>query len=186
MASKRPSQLFRNLSAKIASIPMVLTAVVVFLGGTIWTVVYSFTDSKLLPRTRWVGFDQYERLWSTNRWLVSIENLVIYGILSLIFSLLIGFLLAALLDQKIRFEDTFRTIFLYPFALSFIVTGLVWQWLLNPDFGIQSEIRGLGWESFTFATVDRSTAFTCEMRRSRMPVREMIHSSLVSRNVARS
>ena len=150
MAAQRPSQLFRNLSAKIASIPMVLTAVVVFLGGTIWTVVYSFTDSRLLPRLRFVGLDQYERLWSNNRWLVSIENLAIYGLLSLIFSLVIGFVLAALLDQKIRFEDTFRTIFLYPFALSFIVTGLVWQWLLNPDFGVQSVIRKLGWTSFTF------------------------------------
>ena len=70
--------------------------------------------------------------------------------LSLIFSLVIGFLLAALLDQKIRFENTFRTIFLYPFALSFIVTGLVWQWILNPDFGVQNVVRGLGWESFTF------------------------------------
>ena len=84
------------------------------------------------------------------RWLVSIENLAIYGVLSLIFSLVIGFLLAALLDQKIRFEDTFRTIFLYPFALSFIVTGLVWQWILNPDFGVQGIVRGLGWESFAF------------------------------------
>ena len=148
--SDRPSQLFRNLSAKIASIPMILTAVVVFLGGTIWTVVYSFTDSRLLPRLRFVGLDQYERLWSNNRWLVSIENLAIYGILSLIFSLVIGFVLAALLDQKIRFEDTFRTIYLYPFALSFIVTGLVWQWLLNPDFGIQSVIRAAGFEGFTF------------------------------------
>jgi glucose/mannose transport system permease protein len=148
--TERPSQLFRNLSAKIASIPMVLTAVVIFLGGTIWTIVYSFTDSKLLPRLRFVGFEQYGRLWSTNRWLVSIENLAIYGILSLIFSLVIGFLLAALLDQKIRFEDTFRTIFLYPFALSFIVTGLVWQWLLNPDFGVQSVIRSLGWTGFNF------------------------------------
>jgi glucose/mannose transport system permease protein len=150
MAAQRPSQLFRNLNAKIASVPMILTAVVVFLGGTIWTVVYSFTDSKLLPRLRFVGLDQYERLWSTNRWLVSIENLAIYGLLSLIFSLAIGFILAALLDQKIRFEDTFRTIFLYPFALSFIVTGLVWQWLLNPDLGIQKVVRGLGWTSFTF------------------------------------
>ncbi|HRO10237.1 carbohydrate ABC transporter permease [Amaricoccus sp.] len=150
MAAQRPSQLFRNLNAKIASIPMILTAVVVFLGGTLWTVVYSFTDSKLLPRLRFVGLDQYERLWSSNRWLVSIENLAIYGILSLVFSLVIGFVLAALLDQKIRFEDTFRTIFLYPFALSFIVTGLVWQWLLNPDLGIASVIRGLGWTSFTF------------------------------------
>jgi glucose/mannose transport system permease protein len=150
MAAQRPSQLFRNLSAKIASIPMVLTAVVVFLGGTIWTVVYSFTDSRLLPRLRFVGLDQYERLWSNNRWLVSIENLAIYGLLSLIFSLVIGFVLAALLDQKIRFEDTFRTIFLYPFALSFIVTGLVWQWLLNPDFGVQSVIRAVGFEGFSF------------------------------------
>ncbi|MBD3624144.1 MAG: sugar ABC transporter permease [Rhodobacteraceae bacterium] len=147
---KRPNQLFRNLSAKIAAIPMILTAVVVFVGCSVWTVVYSFTDSKLLPRTNFVGLDQYERLWDTRRWLISIENLAIYGVLSLIFSLLIGFLLAALLDQKIRFEDTFRTIFLYPFALSFIVTGLVWQWILNPDFGVQNIVRGLGWESFTF------------------------------------
>lgn len=146
----RPSRLFKNLSAKIASIPMVLTAVVVFLGGTIWTVVYSFTDSKLLPRLNFVGLAQYERLWSTPRWLVSIENLALYGVLSLIFSFTIGFLLAALLDQKIRFENTLRTIFLYPFALSFIVTGLIWQWILNPDFGVQSIVRAAGWESFTF------------------------------------
>ncbi|MFC6444032.1 carbohydrate ABC transporter permease [Shinella zoogloeoides] len=146
----RPSRLFRNLNAKIASIPMMLTAVVIFLGGTIWTVVYSFTNSKLLPRAKFVGFDQYERLWSAPRWIVSIENLAIYGVLTLIFSLVMGFVLAALMDQKIRFENTFRTIFLYPFALSFIVTGLVWQWILNPEFGIQSVVRALGWESFAF------------------------------------
>lgn len=146
----RPSQLLRNLNAKIASVPMVLTAVVVFAGGTAWTVLYSFTNSKLLPRMSFVGLDQYERLWATERWHVAIENLAIYGGLSLVLQLVIGFVLAALLDQKIRFEDTFRTIFLYPFALSFIVTGLVWQWLLNPELGIQSVIRGLGWESFSF------------------------------------
>jgi glucose/mannose transport system permease protein len=145
-----PGRLFKNLNAKIASIPMILTAVVVFLGGTAWTILYSFTDSKLLPRLRFVGLDQYERLWSAPRWLISIENLAIYGVLALIFSFVIGFMLAALLDQKIRFEDAFRTIFLYPFALSFVVTGLVWQWILNPDFGVQHIVRGLGWSSFTF------------------------------------
>jgi glucose/mannose transport system permease protein len=149
-AEGRPNQLFRNLNAKIASIPMVLTAVVVFAGGTIWTVLYSFTDSKLLPRLNFVGLDQYERLWDSNRWHISIENILIYGMCSLVLSLSIGFLLAALLDQKIRFENTFRTIFLYPFALSFVVTGLVWQWVLNPEFGIQSVVRNLGWESFSF------------------------------------
>ncbi len=136
--------------AKIAAIPMILTALCVFVGGTLWTVVYSFTNSKLLPKAKWVGLDQYERLWNTNRWIVSIENLMIYGICSLIFSLVIGFVLAALLDQKIRFENTFRTIILYPFALSFIVTGLVWQWILNPDFGVQNIVRSLGWASFEF------------------------------------
>ncbi len=148
--SRRPSQLFRNISAKIAAIPMILTAMVIFFGGTIWTVIYSFTSSKLLPKANWVGLDQYERLWGENRWIISIENLAIYGFFSLIFSLVIGFMLAVLMDQKIRFENTFRTIFLYPFALSFIVTGLVWQWLLNPDFGIQNVVRSLGWTSFNF------------------------------------
>ncbi|MBE7184035.1 MAG: sugar ABC transporter permease [Methylobacterium mesophilicum] len=129
---------------------MILTALVIFLGGTIWTVVYSFTSSRLLPRLRWAGLEQYERLWATPRWLVSIENLLVYGVLSLIFSFVIGFVLAALMDQKIRFESAFRTIFLYPFALSFVVTGLVWQWLLNPEFGVQSIVRDMGWTSFTF------------------------------------
>ncbi|WP_219727930.1 carbohydrate ABC transporter permease [Tabrizicola aquatica] len=129
---------------------MVATALVIFLGGTIWTVVYSFTNSKLLPRTNFVGLDQYERLWETSRWIVSIQNLMFYGVMSLVFTVVMGFVLAVLMDQKIRFEDTFRTIMLYPFALSFIVTGLVWQWILNPQFGIQGVVRDMGWTSFTF------------------------------------
>ena len=147
---KRRIRLLRNLNAKVASIPMIVTVLVVFIGGTAWTIVYSFTSSKLLPRLNYVGLEQYERLWDTPRWLVAIKNLAIYGALSLVFQLAIGFLLAALMDQKIRFENTFRTIFLYPFALSFVVTGLVWQWILNPTFGIQSVVRSLGWTSFTF------------------------------------
>ncbi|WP_138470012.1 carbohydrate ABC transporter permease [Poseidonocella sp. HB161398] len=149
-AARRPRRLLRNLTAKIAAIPMVLTAMVVFLGGTVWTVTYSFTNSKLLPRAEFVGLAQYERLWATRRWVVSIENLAIYGLCSLVFSLVIGFVLAALLDQKIRYESAFRTILLYPFALSFIVTGLVWQWILNPEFGVQSIIRAMGFEGFAF------------------------------------
>ena len=148
--ARRPNTLLRNLNSKIASIPMILTALVIFLGGTVWTVFYSFTNSKLLPRAKFVGFDQYERLWESERWIVSIQNLAIYGIFALIFSFVVGFVLAAFMDQKIRFENVFRTIFLYPFALSFIVTGLVWQWLLNPDFGVQHVVRSLGWTGFTF------------------------------------
>lgn len=150
MSSQRPNQLFQNMSAKISAIPMIVTALFVFVGGTVWTVVYSFTNSGLLPRLQWVGLDQYERLWATRRWLVSIENLAIYGLCMLVLVFVIGFVLAALIDQKIRFENTIRTIILYPYALSFVVTGLVWQWILNPDFGIQGIVRGWGFESFTF------------------------------------
>lgn len=151
MAGQAPGRrAFRNLHAKIAALPMIVTTLAVFVGGTLWTVLYSFTNSKLLPRLNFVGLDQYERLWQTSRWLIAIKNLAIYGSLSLVFSIVIGFLLAALLDQKIRFENTFRTIFLYPFALSFIVTGLVWQWVLNPTFGLQHVVRSFGFEDFAF------------------------------------
>ena len=150
MDQKRPNQLFRNKTAKIAAIPMILTALFVFVGGTIWTITYSFTKSGLLPKLKWVGFKQYDRLWGTKKWLVAIENLAIYGILMLLLVFVIGFVLAALIDQKVRFENTFRTIILYPYAMSFVVTGLIWQWMLNPEFGVQSIVRDLGWESFSF------------------------------------
>lgn len=150
LSGKRPSKLFKNWMAKMASLPMILTVLVVFVGGTAWTVTYSFTGSRMLPRTKWVGLDQYERLWSSDRWMISITNLGIYGMCSLILTLFIGFTLAACLDRKIRFEGVFRSIFLYPFALSFVVTGLAWQWILNPDFGMQSVVRDWGWTAFNF------------------------------------
>jgi len=147
---KRRHPLLRNLSAKIAAIPMILVAMVGFVGCSVWSIVYSFTSSKSLPKERFVGFQQYDRLFDSSRWQTSVENVAVYGICSLVFSLGIGFLLAVALDQKIRFENTFRTIFLYPFALSFIVTGLVWQWLLNGDFGIAQVIRDIGFTNFEF------------------------------------
>ncbi|WP_371136253.1 carbohydrate ABC transporter permease [Devosia sp.] len=150
----RPSLLKRiilhNLPAKIAALPMMVTVLVVFVGCTLWTIYYSFTNSKLLPTGKFVGIEQYERLFATSRWNVSVTNLITYGVLSLIFTLVVGFILAVLIDQKIRFESAFRTIMLYPFALSFIVTGLVWQWIMNPTLGLQGTMRNLGWENFTF------------------------------------
>jgi glucose/mannose transport system permease protein len=142
--------LVHNLSSKIAALPMVFTAVGVFVIATLWTVYHSFTNSRMLPKSEFIGLAQYARLGNSDRWYMSIENLAIYGACSLVFSLLIGFMLAALLDQKTRFENTFRTIFLYPFALSFIVTGLVWQWILNPDYGVQKIVRSIGFDSFVF------------------------------------
>jgi glucose/mannose transport system permease protein len=154
--AKRPNFLTRNLTAKIAMIPLVATSLIIFLGCALWSVYYSFTSSRLLPTGAFVGFDQYERLFTTPRWYTSMTNVVIYGVLSMTFSLVIGFILAALLDQKIRFENTFRSIYLHPFAMSFIVTGLVWQWILNPLNGIEKVMRDLGWTSFEFDWLTRT------------------------------
>lgn len=144
---QRPG-IVRNLSAKIAALPMIAVALFGFVGCSVWSIVYSFTSSKSLPKENFVGLKQYARLFDSSRWQVSVENVAIYGVCSLVFSLSVGFLLAVALDQKIRFENTFRTIFLYPFALSFIVTGLIWQWLLNADFGVAQVIRDIGFTNF--------------------------------------
>jgi glucose/mannose transport system permease protein len=143
----------RNLSAKIAAAPMVATVLIVFIGCTLWTVWFSFTNSRALPNGEFVGWMQYERLFAARRWNISVRNILIYGVTALTFTMVVGFLLAVLMDQKIRFENSFRTVFLYPFALSGIVTGLVWQWIMNPTLGLQSTIRGLGWTDFTFTWI---------------------------------
>ncbi|RYE10015.1 MAG: sugar ABC transporter permease [Hyphomicrobiales bacterium] len=149
----RPDWITRFGAAKIASIPLFLVVLGVFIGGTIWTIVFSFTGSTGFPlMNKWVGWAQYERLlFRTPRWSISVRNLAVYGVFSLSFSFIIGFLLAVFMDQKIRFESAFRTIYLYPFALSFIVTGHVWAWIMNPNLGLQKAVRAMGWESFEFA-----------------------------------
>ena len=153
----KPNPLFRNLNSKLAAMPMMLIVLIVFVGGTVWTVASSFTNIKTLPiftpqefYDHWVGFAQYTRLWRTSRWITAITNLAIYGTLYTSLAFIIGFTLAVFMDQKIRLEGVFRTIYLYPFALSLIVTGHVWAWILNPAFGLEASVRKLGWESFSF------------------------------------
>lgn len=149
----------RQLPAAIALVPAALIVIVVYIGSMIWTVRLSFTSSKLLPKLDFVGFDQYERLFANTRFLISIENLAVFGVLFLGGCLILGFLLAVFIDQRVRAEGVFRTIYLYPHALSFIVTGLVWQWFLNPTLGLQKLVRDAGFESFTFDwLVDRNMA----------------------------
>jgi glucose/mannose transport system permease protein len=146
----RPNWLTRFAAAKLASIPLFLVVIVVFIGCTVWTLGFSFTNSISLPNGEFVGWKQYDRLFKTLRWSISVKNLAVYGVTSLSCSFVVGFLLAVFMDQKIRFESVFRTIFLYPFALSFIVTGHAWAWIMNPAFGLQGALRQLGWTSFTF------------------------------------
>jgi glucose/mannose transport system permease protein len=147
---RRRRTITRRLPAMLALVPAAIAVVVVYLGCMLWTVRLSFTSSKLLPTLDFVGLAQYERLFGNVRFLISIENVVIFGILFLLGCLVLGFLLAAFIDQRVRAEGTLRTIYLYPHAMSFIVTGLIWQWFLNPTLGLQKLVQDAGWQSFTF------------------------------------
>ncbi|MCW5666774.1 MAG: sugar ABC transporter permease [Piscinibacter sp.] len=110
----------------------------------------SFTSSRMMPLYELTGFAAYTRLWELERWNVAIVNLLIFGSLYVGVGLVTGLLLAILLDQRIRAEGLLRTIYLYPMALSFIVTGTVWKWLLNPGIGLERAVQQLGWEGFRF------------------------------------
>ena len=143
----------------IALLPCWLIVLVAYLGTMLWTVVLSFTSSRSFPTYDFVGVMQYERLFRTSRWLVSLENLFIFGVLLIVGCLIIGFLLAILLDSNVRGEGFLRTVFLYPHAMSFIVTGAVWQWMLNPAMGIEASVRLLGFPEFSFDLLgDSATA----------------------------
>ena len=128
-----------------------LAASLIFVYGFIsWTGCLSFTESRLMPRYDWAGLLLYQALFENERWWTSAANLGIFGSLFILFCLLVGLLMAVLLDQKIRAEGALRTIYLYPMALSFVVTGTAWKWMLNPDMGLQKVMNDLGFANFTF------------------------------------
>jgi glucose/mannose transport system permease protein len=138
--------------------PLILSAghVVVF---TLWTAWLSFTPSTLLPESGFVGWRNYTAVMGTRNFHVAYVNIVIFGICFMLLTSALGLLLAILLDQRVRGENIFRTIFLYPMAVSFVVTGTIWSWLLNPGIGIQRLVQGWGWTSFRFDwLVDRDMA----------------------------
>ena len=126
-------------------------AIILFVYGFIaWTAWISFTKSRLMPRYDIVGFIQYDRLFDSPRWEVAIDNLFIFGFLFILISMFLGLLIAIFLDQRIRIEGMLRTIYLYPMALSLIVTGTAWKWILNPGLGFESVVKSWGFANFTF------------------------------------
>lgn len=124
-----------------------------------WTLYISLSDSTLLPTYGFKGLQAYADLWANRRWGVAYSNLFLFSAAYVLTAMAVGLMLAILIDQKVRFESFWRTMFLYPLAVSFIVTGTVWQWLYNPSSGIQFMINSLGWTDFKFALItDRKNA----------------------------
>jgi glucose/mannose transport system permease protein len=130
--------------------PTLICAVVFIYGFILWTAWLSFTESRLLPRYDFAGLIQYIALFENERWWTALKNLAVFGGLFITVCLAVGLLLAILLDQRIRAEGFLRAIYLYPMALSFIVTGTAWRWVLNPGLGLEHLMRSWGFENFTF------------------------------------
>lgn len=144
---------------KLVLSPSVAAMLVFVYGFIIYTVYLSFTDSKMLPSYDWVGLENYVKLWNLSGWWTAIGNLAVFATLYITICTAVGLTLAILLDQKIRGEGTLRPIYLYPMALSFIVTGTAWKWIMDPGIGIENTMHLWGWTSFQFNWIkDRDMA----------------------------
>lgn len=145
----------RSLAARLVLSPTALVTLVCFYGCAVWTAYISLTKSSFFPNYEFSGVGQYTRLFATERWTVAYTNMFLFGVLLVACALGLGMILAVMIDRNIRGEGFFRTIMLYPLAMSFIVTGLAWQWVLSPSIGVQHFVRDLGFPNFTFDWVAR-------------------------------
>ncbi|MCC7005208.1 MAG: sugar ABC transporter permease [Ottowia sp.] len=130
--------------------PSLLISLVFVYGFILLTAWLSFTESRLLPNWEWAGLVQYEALFDNERWWTAFSNLGVFGGLFITISIILGLLLAIFLDQRIRAEGALRAIYLYPMALSFIVTGTAWKWIMNPAIGIEKLLHDWGFVHATF------------------------------------
>ena len=142
-------------AAKLVVAPSVAVVMVFIYGFVLWTLYISFTASRILPAYELTGWDAYARLWQTPRWHLALRNLGVFSLLFISVSMVVGVGLAVLLDQRARAEGVLRTLYLYPMALSFVVAGTAWRWILNPGIGIQAFVRHLGFPDFTFDWIAR-------------------------------
>jgi len=116
--------------------PSILAVLIFIYGFIAWSIRVSLSKWKgLNPDYTWNGLDNYIGLFSDPRFHVDIRNTLIFTSVFVIGSIVLGFLLAIMLDQGLKGESFFRSLFLFPMAISYIVTGVVWRWLMNPATG---------------------------------------------------
>lgn len=138
---------------KIVLAPSFAVTLLFVYGFILFTVFLSFTGSKMLPNYTLVGWENYRKLWALENWHIAIVNIGIFASLYIVICTVLGLMLAIFLDQKIRGEGVLRPIYLYPMALSFIVTGTAWKWFLDPGIGLEHVMQLWGWESFSFTWI---------------------------------
>lgn len=152
-------QRLANLTPQMVLAPTIFLAFAYVVGFSIWTIWISLSTSTLLPDPTYQGFEEYAKLWGSKRWTVAYQNLFVFGALYVVGSLAAGTVLAVLIDQRVKFEAVWRTIYLYPLAISFIVTGTVWRWIFHPNTGVERALHDMGWLAAKFDWItDRDLA----------------------------
>jgi glucose/mannose transport system permease protein len=150
-----------RLAPQLALLPALTVTLVAFAGAIAWTIVISFTESRRFPDYSYEDgrlLRQYARLLADQNWTQALSNVVFLALGSAL-AIVFGFILAAMIEREKHGEGFFRTIFLYPLAVSFIVTGIVWRWMFNPVLGIENFLHQIGWESANFNWLaDKETA----------------------------
>jgi len=130
--------------------PSFIVSLLFIYGLMAWNGYLSLSASRILPNYEFIGLQQYLTLLESDRFRVAMTNMGIFGVLFVGGAMAIGILLAILLDQKVRGEGVLRTIYLYPMAVSMIVTGTAWKWILNPGLGLEHLMHQWGFERFQF------------------------------------
>lgn len=149
----------RDALPKLVLSPSLAIMAIFVYGFIVFTLYLSFSDSRMLPSYGWTGWQNYQNLFTLRAWRIATTNLVIFSTLYIGVCCVLGLILAILLDQRIRAEGFIRTVYLYPMALSFIVTGVAWKWILDPGIGIEAVVQGWGFETFEFRWIkDRDLA----------------------------
>jgi glucose/mannose transport system permease protein len=147
---------------KLVLAPSFAVTMLFVYGFILFTIVLSFTGSKMLPKFTFVGWENYRKLFALDHWWTAVSNIAIFASLYIVICTAVGLMLAIFLDQKIRGEGVLRPIYLYPMALSFVVTGTAWKWFLDPGIGLEKTMHLWGWESFSFTWIkDNDMAIYC-------------------------
>ncbi len=152
-----------KVTPQLALGPAVLVTLVAFVGAILWTILLSLTRSRRLPdyTIDWSNWTrQYDRVFADDAWAIALQNLIFLAVGSGL-AIVMGFVLAAMIDREKRGQDLFRTLFLYPLAVSLIVTGVAWRWILNPEMGLQTALHGIGltWVNFNWLAEGRTAMY---------------------------
>lgn len=145
-----------DLAARISLLPTLIISAIFVYCFIAFTVYISMSNSKILPNFDWVGLRNYIKLFQLDHWYVALKNMGIFFVLYIGISTVLGLFLAILIDLNRLGESFFRPIFIYPMAISFIVTGTAWKWFLDPGIGLEHIMHLWGFTDFTFNWIKSS------------------------------